>query len=411
MSWEHGHQLSYMRKETSSYYFNEYYFTYDANGMRTKMVIDYTDWDGNTDVTSTDTYDYTYTGTQLTRMAYASDGNWKTMDFRYDADGTPLSVHFTHIAYEFDEDLWEYLGEETAYTCCEGTYYYITNLQGDVIALVDESGNLAATYTYDAWGKSINTGYLDCIASANPLRYRGYVYDNETGFYYLQSRYYDPVKGRFISPDAVDVLTATPMGLTDKNLFAYCDNNPVVRADSGGDFWHIVVGAAVGVATQYISDVASSLIAGKTFTEALKPTSTWADYGAAALSGALAATGVGLGASIAANAAIGGATYLVNCGIKGETVNELDFGLAVGIGAISGVIGGSGADGANLRGVTKSSKAILETAVSPKKIAMYSAKIASCTRTAVVSGLRTIAAGFTANGLNALRRGVTYSVA
>ncbi|MBR2634576.1 MAG: RHS repeat-associated core domain-containing protein [Clostridia bacterium] len=59
------------------------------------------------------------------------------------------------------------------------------------------------------------------------MRYRGYYYDAETGFYYLQSRYYDPVTCRFISADSAWILTATPMGLTDKNLYAYCLNNPV----------------------------------------------------------------------------------------------------------------------------------------------------------------------------------------
>ena len=73
-----------------------------------------------------------------------------------------------------------------------------------------------------------------------PFRYRGYVFDEETGFYYVSSRYYDPEIGRFISPDTTDVLTATPMGLTDKNLYAYCDNNPVVRVDHGGQFWETV---------------------------------------------------------------------------------------------------------------------------------------------------------------------------
>ena len=75
---------------------------------------------------------------------------------------------------------------------------------------------------------------------ANPFRYRGYYYDTETGFYYVSSRYYDPEIGRFISPDTTDVLTATPVALTDKNLYAYCDNNPVMRVDLGGRFWESV---------------------------------------------------------------------------------------------------------------------------------------------------------------------------
>ena len=65
----------------------------------------------------------------------------------------------------------------------------------------------------------------------------GYCYGADTGLFYVGSRYYDPTTGRFVNADDTDTLTATPMGLTDKNLFAYCDNNPVMRADDGGDYW------------------------------------------------------------------------------------------------------------------------------------------------------------------------------
>ena len=85
-------------------------------------------------------------------------------------------------------------------------YYYVLNAQGDVIALADQNGNLIAKYSYDPWGKLLSVtpnGWLDEqnayyleVAEANPLRYRGYYYDAETGFYYLQSRYYDPEKRR-----------------------------------------------------------------------------------------------------------------------------------------------------------------------------------------------------------------------
>lgn len=118
--------------------------------------------------------------------------------------------------------------------------------------------------------------------------------------------------------------------------------------------------------TQYASDVVTNLVEGESFAEALKPTSTWTDYGAAALSGALAATGVGLGVSVAANAAISGTAYLANCSVAGEDANIVDFGLATGTGIVSGFVGGSGVNGAKLRGIAKTSKEILKTAVSPR---------------------------------------------
>ena len=113
-------------------------------------------------------------------------------------------------------------------------YYYIYNLQGDVIALADAStGKLAATYTYDAWGKCTVTnasGYT--IGTQNPFRYKGYYYDTETSLYYLQTRYYDPDTGRFISPDKY---TTTGQGVIGNNMFVYCNNNPIQHKDENGD--------------------------------------------------------------------------------------------------------------------------------------------------------------------------------
>ena len=110
-------------------------------------------------------------------------------------------------------------------------------------------------------GKRYNTyEYSVGIANINPFRYRGYYYDEETGFYYLNSRYYDPVTGRFINMDDVSVVTASPTALTDKNLFAYCDNNPVMRTDNGGEFWiPALIGAIAGAVIRFASAVVSEL--------------------------------------------------------------------------------------------------------------------------------------------------------
>ena len=125
-------------------------------------------------------------------------------------------------------------------------YIYEKNLQGDIVAIYNESGEKIVSYTYDAWGNFTTTRASGLTSNEslaiynNPFRYRGYFYDVDTGLYYVSSRYYNPEIGRWISPDTTDVLTATPMGLTDKNLYAYCDNNPVVRVDHGGQFWDTV---------------------------------------------------------------------------------------------------------------------------------------------------------------------------
>ena len=84
------------------------------------------------------------------------------------------------------------------------------------------------------------TAEYQSLAVCNPFRYRGYVYDGETGLYYASNRYYNQETGRFVSPDSLDVLTASLPSLADKNVFAYCDNNPIIRHDHSGKFWDTV---------------------------------------------------------------------------------------------------------------------------------------------------------------------------
>ena len=120
----------------------------------------------------------------------------------------------------------------------------------------------------------------------NPLRYRGYIYDRDTGLYYLQSRYYDPAIGRFINADTYTTTDAD--GLLSTNMFAYCENNPINRSDPNGEWVHVLVGGLIGAATSYIS----ARICGATPKEALES----AAWGAA--SGALSAALPGAGALI-----------------------------------------------------------------------------------------------------------------
>ena len=101
------------------------------------------------------------------------------MDFLYDESGS---------AYSFI-----YNGTQ---------YYYIKNLQGDVMRIVDTSGTVVANYFYDAWGKVTNSGTI--IGLYNPIRYRGYYYDTDTGFYYLQSRYDDPAIENYLNSKKIE---------------------------------------------------------------------------------------------------------------------------------------------------------------------------------------------------------------
>ena len=296
-SWENGRQLMSMTRGST-----KWNYTYSADGLRTKRT------------NGTTTYNYVYNGSQLSQMTVGAD----TLHFTYDANGRPTTLTYN------------------------GTlYYYVTNLQGDVIAILGNQGETVVSYTYDAWGNILScTGSMaDTLGTYNPLRYRGYVYDQETGLYYVSSRYYDPEIGRFISPDTTDVLTATPMGLTDKNLYAYCDNNPVVRVDHGGEFWNVVIGAAIGGAISLVSSIVS---------EAIEGDFSWKDVGQIAISttiGALEGAAIALcpAASVAISAVASAADTAINGVIDGDSVGEIVTDSLVS-GAIGAVAGSGGSE-------------------------------------------------------------------
>ena len=145
------------------------------------------------------------------------------------------------------------IGRKATATAAEAFYFVSRNSQGDIVSLYSSAtGAKVGTYTYDSWGKITATTDTSGISimTKNPFRYRGYYYDTETGWYYLQSRYYDPAVKRFINADVAGIIGASPDSATiDKNLFAYCDNNPVVRSDPAGyAWWHWAIAGAVVVA-------------------------------------------------------------------------------------------------------------------------------------------------------------------
>ena len=143
------------------------------------------------------------------------------------------------------------------------TYYYILNQQGDVIRIVDTSGKTVSEYTYNGWGEILNVSNAKNseIGTLNPIRYRGYYYDSELNMYYLQSRYYDPVMKRMICADDENITEDSTM--SNHNLFTYCDNNPVNRADVEGDIWNVVAGAIVGASISATVEFLGQKIAGE----------------------------------------------------------------------------------------------------------------------------------------------------
>ena len=119
------------------------------------------------------------------------------------------------------------------------TFWFEKNLQGDIVAVYNSVGTKLVSYNYDAWGNCTTTNHnisgTNSYATYNPFRYRGYYFDSELGFYYLNSRYYDPAVGRFIN---ADTLVSTGQGILGYNMFAYCNNNPTLFCDCSGDCPH-----------------------------------------------------------------------------------------------------------------------------------------------------------------------------
>ena len=240
LTWGDYGELTWQGRRLMRYYESEMecesLYTYNADWIRTSKTVNGVE------------HIYHLSGTRILDEEWVSGSTRNLLIYIYDASGQPIGINYLKCVGN---------------TVTKEAYLLGTNIQGDITCIYDTAGNRVVTYTYDAWGKilSVTGTAANTIGRYNPLRYRGYYYDNETGFYYLNSRYYDPSVGRFLNADGYINANGDLIGF---NMFAYCSNNPVMGYDPTGEFdiWGfgkgasrivtgitaVVVGAAVCIA-------------------------------------------------------------------------------------------------------------------------------------------------------------------
>jgi len=294
-------------------------FTYDEIGnLLTDGTNSYT-WNGKELIqvqTNSGTYNYQYNNQGIRTQKEEVNGAIT----KYYLDGDKVLVEINNndtIYYAYDVD-----GSLISMNLNGIEYYYVTNMQGDIIELVAGDGTIVVSYKYDAWGNIIGTPYdisnVD-LANKNPYRYRGYRYDNETGFYYLQSRYYNPEIGRFISADS---FIGRQGDILSHNMYSYCENNPIMNYDPNGNFAWAIPGAIIG---GIIGGVVGGIISYKKTGHI----NWWAVAGGAA-AGALIGAGAGylaqtiLSSSVATTATVEvGTSLTAAASADGDPTNEV----------------------------------------------------------------------------------------
>ena len=244
----------------------------------------------------------------------------ETLNFSYDASGVPLAL--------------DYNGTD---------YYYVTNIQGDIMAILNTSGEPVVQYNYDAWGKlhSFFGSMEDTLGEVNPLTYRGYVYDRDSGYYYLQSRYYAPDVGRFINADE---LTSTGQGFLGNNMFTYCLNNPISCLDASGKFalsafvGAVVGGALGGAIISTVSHVVNCAINGQEMTASGLANAAITGAVAGAIGGAIGTVNLAAAATTIVVKGVASAAVGIGIGIKVGLETEGSSGKRWATGIATGLI-------------------------------------------------------------------------
>lgn len=304
-TWSQRGELKSVKKDNQEAF--KYY--YDANGIRNKKIVNGVETK------------FVVVGTKILKSIIKVGNEERTIKYKYVLD------KLEGFVYTKDG-----ISKE---------YRYERNIFGDITRLYNSEGSIEATYVYDAYGrvKVINSigeedTNIEFIGNINPFRYRGYYFDIETGLYYLNSRYYDPELGRFISPDTMEYLS--PNNINGLNLYCYCNNNPINKYDSTG---HFGIWAIIGIVWAAIllgggAQLASNALAGETGSD------LWRGVAGSALGSGVNALALILapftgGASLAFAAGLGAVVQTgvdtLETVIRGENVNGLQTVADLGI--------------------------------------------------------------------------------
>ena len=278
--------------------------------------------------------------------------------------------------------IYRYVGEEVKGVTYKNenkeiSYFYEKNILGEIIGIVDEEGKRVVEYRSSSYGEveNIHDNSKIEISAKDHLRYKGYIYDEETRLYYLKTRYYDPEIGRFISPDSIDY--QSPESINGLNLYAYCGNDPINMVDPTG---HFAISLLVGLAVSFVIGSLSSIISQYVQYGNVNWIQAGIDGLFAVASTALAYTGIGLIGSIVAGAGMGLAQYTLDSAVFHDDFSWSGALISIGLGALSGLASGRGAQnfksiGSNLDDTGRTGvKAILTafdkygTSVSYKKV-------------------------------------------
>ena len=271
-----------------------------------------------------------------------------TTQYTYDSNGNLIKQSNGENTLEFVYDNKGVMGVTHIINSRTQKYFFRRNAQGDVIAILDNTGKVVVRYVYDVWGNheayDENGSEITSathIGNLNPFRYRGYYYDTETKLYFIKTRYYDPELGRFITIDGIEYLD--PESINGLNLYAYCGNNPVMNVDPNGNaWWHWLIGIAV-IAVLAVATVVTAGIAGVGIGTAFAAGFAGIAIGAGAsglavtiAAGAFAGAVIGAGIGLVGGAITGGLMTGTWQGVLDGAANGFMFGSIIG--AISGGI-------------------------------------------------------------------------